>query len=33
MLVTNIFFFSRDVLEKPLFQGREKLGLCGNGLN
>ena len=32
MLVTSIFSFSFNVFKSPLFQGRQKSGLCGKEL-
>ena len=32
MLVTSIFSFTHNVFKRLLFQGHEKLGLCGKEL-
>ena len=32
MLVSSIFSFSHNVFKRLLFQGRQKLGLCGKEL-
>ena len=33
LLVTSNFSFSHSVFKRPVSQGRQKLSLCGNGLN
>ena len=33
LLVTNNFFFSHCVFNRLVFQGRQKVSLCGNGLS